>query len=56
LVAGIHKEVLPILQFLLYFSMHLGVFTMVSLQAILQFILPFPLLLWQGICFWLILY
>ena len=56
LVAGIHDKVLPTLQLLLYFSMHLAVFTMVCLQALLQFILLFPLLLWQSICFWPILY
>jgi hypothetical protein len=56
LVAGIHDKVLPTMQLHLYFSMHLVVFTMVHLQALLQFILLFPLLLWQGICFWPIFY
>jgi hypothetical protein len=32
LIAGIHNKVLPKLQFLLYFSMHLGIFIMVCLQ------------------------
>ncbi len=56
LVARIHNKVLPTLQLLFYFYMHLAIFTMVCLQDLLQFILLFPLLLWQGICFWPILY
>jgi hypothetical protein len=32
LVAGVHNKVLPMLQFLLYISMHLGIFTIVCLQ------------------------
>jgi hypothetical protein len=56
LVTGIRNKVLPTFQFLLYFSMNLGIFIMVCLQAIIQFILLFPLLLRQGICFWPILY
>jgi hypothetical protein len=56
LVAGIHDKVLPTLQLLLYFSIHLAVFMMVRLQALFQFTLLFPLLLWQGICFWPIFY
>jgi hypothetical protein len=56
LVTGVHNKILPALQFILYISMHLGVFTIVCLQEIIQFILLFPLLLWQGLYFWPILY
>ncbi len=36
--------------------MHLVVFTMVCFQALFQFILLFPLIHWQGMCFWTIIY
>ena len=53
---GIHLEVLPTLQYILYILMHLTIFGLGELQGFVRVFLSFPVLLWRGICFWPRLY
>ena len=53
---GLHLEILPTLQYIVYLLMHLSIFALGESQGFIRLILSFPVLLWRGICFWPRLY